>query len=338
MTLRPNGLGLAAEGEALGGELGRRARSRIWAAWLCGAVIVGTGLSASAPAGAVSPMAPGAPKVTAVTAGLSSVSVAFAKPASNGGSRISGYRVSCTSRNGGVPNSHQGFSSPVKVTGLTSGKTYTCTVAAINKFSVGPASAPSAPVVTLPTVPAAPTITKMTPGWHSMSIAFVDKNTGGAPISTYLVTCSVGYGKRSHQAFSSPVTIACVGGGVPYLCTVAAENRVGWSHASASSGQAVSLPITPGAPTITSAAAGFNSATVAFTPPASDGGARISNYRVICTSSNGGPSGAHQGFGSPITVAGIASGKTYTCTVAAINQVGTGPASGPSPPVVPISH
>ena len=193
-------------------------------------------------------------------------------------------------------------------------------------------------MVTLPTVPAAPTITKMTPGWHSMSIAFVDNNNGGAPISNYLVTCSVGYGKRSHQAFSSPVVIACVGGGVPYLCTVAAENRVGWSHASASSGQAVSLPITPGAPTITSATAGFNSATVAFTPPVSDGGARISNYRVICTSSNGGSSGAHQGFGSPITVAGIASGKTYTCTVAAINQVGTGPASGPSPPVVPISH
>jgi titin len=224
------------------------------------------------------------------------------------------------------------------VTGLTSNKSYTCAVAALNKVGWGSASVRSPLVITLPTVPSAPTITKMVPGWHAMTIYFKPNSDGGAPISNYLVTCSVGYGVRTHQGFSSPVTIACVGGGIPYLCSVAADNRVGWSHASPTSGQAVSLPITPAAPTITAVTAGFNSGTVTFAAPVNNGGARVSNYRVICTSSNGGVTNSHQAFASPISVAGLSSGKTYTCTVAAINQVGTGPASAPSQPFVPISH
>jgi len=174
----------------------------------------------------------------------------------------------------------------------------------------------------------------MTPGWHSVTIAFAPTNDGGAPILTYLLTCSVGYGVRSHQGFTSPVTIACVGGGTPYLCNVAAENRVGWGPASPTSSPAVSLPVAPSAPTITSVTVGSYGATVAFTKPASDGGAEISNYHVTCTSSNGGITGTHEAFASPITVIGLSPTKTYTCAVAAMNQTGIGPPSAPSQPFV----
>ncbi|MGO9872467.1 MAG: fibronectin type III domain-containing protein [Acidimicrobiia bacterium] len=317
------------------GKPSGRGRPRGWTAWLCGVVVVGaalSGASGGAAAGAATVTAPRAPKITSATPGLSSVTLAFKAPA-DGGARILSYRATCTSSNGGVADSHQDFNSPIRVAGLTSGKTYRCTVAALNRVGFGPASTPSTAVVALPTAPPPPKITSMTPGWHSVTIAFAPTTDGGAPILNYLLVCSVGYGTRTHQGFTSPVTIACVGGGEPYLCTVAAENRVGWGHASPTS-PSFSLPVAPSAPTITSVKLGLYGATVAFTTPANDGGASILNYRVTCTSSNGGITNSHQAFNSPISVTGLSPDKTYTCTVAAINQVGIGAGSAPSLPFV----
>ena len=102
-------------------------------------------------------------------------------------------------------------------------------------------------------------------------------------------------------------------------------------------GAAPHKPTKPGAPTITSVKTGFRSATVSFDKPASNGGSRILNYRVVCKSSNGGARQANSGLRSPIKVAGL-NLKTYTCTVAARNKVGLGPASAPSDPFVPKAH
>ena len=297
-----------------------------------------SGVGRGETAGAATPaVLPGAPRVTAVTPGVHSVKVTFARPAANGSPRITSYRARCTSTNGGVAGSHQGFTSPITVTGLTADKKYTCAALAITTVSIGPFSAPSPVVVTLPTVPGAPTIVSETPGIHSVSIAFKPGTTGGAPITNYRVTCGGDYGNRSHQAFKSPITIACVEGAEAYTCTVAAYNRIGWSHSSAPSGEVVSLPITPGPPQVTSVTAADHGIVVAFAKPANDGGVRVSQYRVVCTSNNGGVSGSHQGFKSPIAVAGLSPGKTYKCTVSAINLVSTGPASTPSTTVIPLA-
>ena len=320
------------------GKSSSRARPRGWTAWLCGVVIVGAalaGVAGGASATNKGLAVPGAPTVTAVSAGVRSVSIAFTKPASDGGARISNYRGVCQSSNGGITGTHQGFSSPLTVTGLTAGKTYTCTVYAINKVSIGPASKPSAPVVTLPTVPAAPTITKLTPGFHNVSVSFKPNANNGAPITNYRVTCRDDDGWRSHQSFSSPITIGCVNGAETYTCTVAAENRIGWGPSSSTSAEAISLPVTPGAPTIASVTAGIRSIAVAVNKPTNDGGVRITGYRVTCTSSNGGASGTHQAFTSTITVSGLSGGATYTCTARAINRVSVGPPSPPSAAVVP---
>ena len=71
--------------------------------------------------------------------GKGTVTVAFA-PAKNNGAPITKYTATCTSTNGGVTKAKAGKASPLKVTGLTAGKTYTCTVRATNKRGTGPAS------------------------------------------------------------------------------------------------------------------------------------------------------------------------------------------------------
>ena len=81
-----------------------------------------------------------------------SASVSFTAPAANGGSVITGYTV--TSSPGGITAT--GASSPIVVSGLTNGTSYTFTVHATNAIGSGPESTASNSVT--PTgVPGAPT-------------------------------------------------------------------------------------------------------------------------------------------------------------------------------------
>jgi len=82
----------------------------------------------------------------------------------------------------------------------------------------------------------------------------------------------------------------------------------------------------PGAPSGLSAAAGNGSATLSFSPPASDGGSPVVGYVARCTTSTATVSVT--GSVAPIVVAGLTNGTTYRCTVAAYNTIGTGVASG----------
>jgi hypothetical protein len=106
---------------------------------------------------------------------------------------------------------------------------------------------------------------------------------------------------------------------------------IGWSTAN----EAPPQPTAPGAPQNASATAGNQSADVSWQAPASDGGSAIADYTV--TSTPGGQTCTTAGDTS-CTVDGLTNGTTYTFTVTATNDVGTGPASQPSPPVTPSSH
>jgi len=63
------------------------------------------------------------------------VTISFTAPNNNGGGAITSYTVTC----GTVVSS--GPSSPITVTGLINGMTYSCAVAAVNSAGTGPQSA-----------------------------------------------------------------------------------------------------------------------------------------------------------------------------------------------------
>ncbi len=86
---------------------------------------------------------PGAPIIGTAIAGNGQATVNFAAPTANGGSQITGYTV--TASPGGV--TAIGPASPITVSGLTNGTSYTFTVTASNAFGPGPASAPSSPLL-----------------------------------------------------------------------------------------------------------------------------------------------------------------------------------------------
>jgi hypothetical protein len=74
-----------------------------------------------------------------------SLKATFAAP-NNNGAVITSYAVTCTSSNGGVTKTASGRASPITVTGVTPGDSYTCTVKATNSRGTGPASVASAAV------------------------------------------------------------------------------------------------------------------------------------------------------------------------------------------------
>lgn len=91
----------------------------------------------------------------------------------------------------------------------------------------------------------------------------------------------------------------------------------------------------PGPPTSLLATAGNATVRLTFGAPASDGGAPVTSYLASCAASGAAAQSASAGA-SPIIVAGLTNGVTYTCTVAAVNTRGTGtPAS--SAAIVPIA-
>ena len=188
----------------------------------------GTGVAS--PALAVTPFAaPTAPSIVSATPGNSQAVLALQAPASNGGSPIQRYDVSCTPQGGGAAVLASGSASPLTVSGLSNGTTYSCISTATNQ--AGLTSVASAAVnVTPVTAPTAPTITSATPGVTRVVLEITPPaDNGGSPIQRYDVSCSPqgGGATLSGSGASSPVEVSGMASGVAYSCTATATSQAG---------------------------------------------------------------------------------------------------------------
>ncbi|MGZ6894649.1 MAG: Calx-beta domain-containing protein [Acidimicrobiia bacterium] len=90
---------------------------------------------------------PAAPTIGVATAGRGSASVKFTPAADDGGSPVIDATASCTSSTGGVAGSGTASASPITVSGLTPGASYTCTVRTRNVIGQSAPSAASNAIV-----------------------------------------------------------------------------------------------------------------------------------------------------------------------------------------------
>ncbi|GAA3731331.1 hypothetical protein GCM10022239_04910 [Leifsonia bigeumensis] len=290
---------------------------------------VGAG-AVSTPASGTPLAVPGAPTISSLGVGDGTLSVAFT-PGFSGGGEITSYQYQL---NGGSWTTASGTSSPISVTGLAAGTTYSVALRAVNSVGTGAASVPAS--ATTPALPGAPTITAAIAGDSTARVSFSPGTTGGSPIEGYEYQTTAGGAWTTVPGSSSPVLISGLTNGTVYAVSIRAINSVGTGAASVA--VAVTPATVPGPPSIVGNTVAGSDATLsaAFTAPSYDGGSAITTYEystdagatwrtrtdgdsvsspvVITTKSNDGT--------TPLT-----NGVTYYVELRAVNAVGAGTAS-----------
>lgn len=200
---------------------------------------------------------PTAPAISTITASSSALSVAFSAPASNGNSTITNYEYSTDGGTTWTASSPAVTTSPLSITGLTNGTTYQVSIRAVN--AVGSGTAATSVSATPYTTPGAPTISSVTAGHLSLSVAFsAPASTGGNAVSNYQYSTDNGttWTTRTPSSTTSPLSITGLTNGVAYQVKLRAVNAAGAGTASAA------MSGTPQWSAMTASCSGCSSTTV----------------------------------------------------------------------------
>lgn len=186
---------------------------------------------------------PGAPTVTAVTAGDERLTVAWDAPAANGSAIVA---TTVTAAPGGATCTAVAPATSCDVTGLTNGTSYTVTATATNGVGEGEASAPSAAASPLG-LPLAPVITAVRSGARSLTVEFDAADGNGATINGYEYRLGeLDWVVPDPVVTASPLVIAGLSDDAPYRVTVRAVSDIGAGAASeAMLGRTLPAPAAP---------------------------------------------------------------------------------------------
>jgi fibronectin type 3 domain-containing protein len=276
---------------------------------------------------------PGAPQSLVAVAGNASVSLSWTAPASNGGAAVSSYNVWRSTSSGSETVLASGVSGTSYSDGSAlNGITYFYKVAAVNSVGPGPLSnEASATPTAAPTVPTAPQNLTATAGNASVALSWsAPASNGGAPVSSYNVwrsTSSGGESLLNSGVSGTSFNDGSALNGITYFYKVAAVNSVGPGPFS---NEASATPATvPTAPQNLTATAGNGTVSLSWTAPASNGGAAVTGYNVLRSTTSGAETLLSAGVvGTSFTDTSVSNGSTYFYKVAAVNSVGPGPVSG----------
>ena len=241
------------------------------------------------------------------------------------------YELTCQSTSGKYTAT--GKASPITITGLTNGITYSCTVTAGDTNGT---SDPSTAVLVAPRPPVyvPATFFLLTPGNGSATVAYdLPLEFLGDPRPWFVaVTCnaagSLPTTTTTADSVVRDITITGLQNGVIYSCTY----RITSASGVAISEQLDVVPGTPVRPLDPNATPGNASVTLSFQASA-DNGFPVTGYTATCEAT-GQESRTVNGASSPLVVTGLANGVAYSCNVYGSNALGAGEKSS-SMPVTP---
>ncbi|KFA87250.1 hypothetical protein Q664_49190 [Archangium violaceum Cb vi76] len=265
------------------------------------------------------PTAPSAPEQLETHAEPGMVMLSWSPPKSDGGSALTGYRVSAEPPEEAQEIAWDGVMA--RVTGLRAGASYRFSVTAVNAVGEGPATRSES--VTLPDVPAAPPQPSVVRGDGQVRVSWTEPGSDGrSPITGYLVTAHPQGVRVTADASARSAVVGGLLNGESSTFTVRALNAVGEGLDSPASLSVVPATV-PSAPASVEATVTIRRASVTWSPPASTGGVLVRTYVVTLE-----PDGLAREVDADthgFEYSGLKDGTAYTFTVAARNEVGEGP-------------
>ena len=283
---------------------------------------------------------PGAPtRLTATASGTARINLSWTAPARDGGTPITGYRIEespdGTSSWTDLVTDTSDTRTTYSHTGLPGGTTRHYRVSAINSNGAGaPSSVDSATTGT--SVPGAPTaLSARASGTTQVDLSWTAPGSdGGSPVTGYRIEESPN-GRSSWNVLvattGSPATTYSRTGlasGATRHYRVSAVNTNG-AGAPSNTASTTTGTTVPGAPTrLTAAASGTTRINLSWTAPASDGGIRITGYRIESSLGSGSSwtdvVATTGTTGTTYSDTGLSGGTTRHYRVSAINTNGAG--------------